>query len=234
MFQHSVCAALLAASLIAGWVLNSPVLLFGQTKASGAKTAAKVSQVPAPKKADRSADDSRRVGKSAKADSKAAQVENDADEEAADEEQPIRKTDREWKRLLTPRQYRVTRHKETELPFTGSYVHTKKEGVYRCICCGADLFGSDTKFDSGTGWPSFYAPLRQKAIGTAPDYSDGTFRVEVTCARCAAHLGHVFSDGPEPTGLRYCINSVALKLKEAPTKAPAGKPSHDRESKRTR
>lgn len=134
---------------------------------------------------------------------------------AEDEDKPVRKSDREWRRLLSPKQYRVTRQKQTDLPFSGKYVHSKKAGVYRCVCCGAKLFVSDTKFDSGTGWPSFYAPVRKKSLTTAPDYSDGTARVEVVCARCDAHLGHVFSDGPEPTGLRYCINSTSLKLEEA-------------------
>jgi peptide-methionine (R)-S-oxide reductase len=134
---------------------------------------------------------------------------------ADDEDKPVRKSDREWRRLLSPKQYRVTRQKQTDLPFNGKYVHSKKAGVYRCVCCGAKLFDSGTKFDSGTGWPSFYAPVRKKSLATAPDYSDGTARVEVVCARCDAHLGHVFSDGPEPTGLRYCINSTSLKLEEA-------------------
>ncbi|HEV3023271.1 MAG TPA: peptide-methionine (R)-S-oxide reductase MsrB [Pirellulales bacterium] len=139
-----------------------------------------------------------------------------ADEDSDGDLKPVHKTDREWRRLLSAKEYRVTRQKETELPFSGKYVHTKKEGVYRCVCCGAKLFGSDTKFDSGTGWPSFYAPMSEKGIATAADYTDGTPRVEVTCSRCDAHLGHVFGDGPDPTGLRFCINSVALKLEESP------------------
>lgn len=156
-----------------------------------------------------------KAGEKGGADEKAAKGES-----SDDEDEPVHKTDREWKRLLTPKQYRVTRQKQTELPFSGAYVHTKKTGVYRCVCCGARLFGSDTKFDSGTGWPSFYAPTREKAVATAADYSDGAPRVEVTCSRCDAHLGHVFGDGPEPTGLRYCINSASLKLEEKAKAVP--------------
>lgn len=209
MLQRPFCATVLGAWVITilAVVLCGP--LFGRAKPRDSKPAANASK-PAP---------------SAEATQENAGEEKDQDREEAEgdaEDKPVRKTDREWKRLLTPKQYRVTRRKETELPFSGSYVNTKKEGVYRCVCCGARLFGSDTKFDSGTGWPSFYAPLRQKAIATAPDYSDGSYRVEVGCARCNAHLGHVFGDGPEPTGLRYCINSVALKLDEA-EKDPAEK-----------
>ena len=151
----------------------------------------------------------------------ADETSKDGPESADDEDKPVRKTDREWKRLLTPNQYRVTRQKGTDPPFNGKYVHSKHEGVYRCVCCGAKLFASDTKFDSRTGWPSFYAPVREKSLVTSPDYSDGTLRFEVVCARCEAHLGHVFGDGPEPTGLRYCINSTSLKLEE--TAPPGGK-----------
>jgi peptide-methionine (R)-S-oxide reductase len=128
----------------------------------------------------------------------------------------VRKTDGEWKAVLTPEQYRVTREKGTERAFTGEYWNTKRPGLYRCVCCDAPLFRSETKFDSGTGWPSFAAPVDPEAVEEETDTTFFMRRTEVLCAACHAHLGHVFPDGPGPAGLRYCLNSASLRLDADP------------------
>ena len=131
----------------------------------------------------------------------------------------VTRSESEWREQLTPEQYRILREAATEPPFSGRYVHVKDDGVYRCAACGAELFSSDTKFDSGTGWPSFTEPKVADAVELRPDNSLGMRRTEVVCKRCGGHLGHVFEDGPKPTGLRYCMNGVALAF--APEAAPA-------------
>ena len=128
----------------------------------------------------------------------------------------VTKTDGEWREALTPEQYEVLRRQGTEPPFTGHYVYSKEDGIYRCAACGNELFSSDTKFDSGTGWPSFYEPAAADRVELRPDTSHGMVRTEAVCARCGSHLGHVFDDGPQPTGQRYCINSLSLDLDSEP------------------
>jgi peptide-methionine (R)-S-oxide reductase len=124
----------------------------------------------------------------------------------------VKKNDDEWRKELTPEQYEVTRHHGTERAFTGPYWNEKGAGTYKCICCGTPLFRSETKYDSGTGWPSFYQPISEDVVATKSDTSMGMRRTEALCAKCDAHLGHVFEDGPAPTGLRYCMNGTALDL----------------------
>jgi len=142
-------------------------------------------------------------------------------------ETKIDKPDEEWRAELTPEQYQVLRQKGTERAFSGAYWDEHRPGVYRCAGCGAELFNSDTKFESGTGWPSFYAPADPEAVDTETDRAFFMVRTEVNCARCGGHLGHIFDDGPNPTGLRYCINSASLKLD--PADAESMKPSEPME-----
>ncbi|MGA2095117.1 MAG: peptide-methionine (R)-S-oxide reductase MsrB [Candidatus Acidiferrum sp.] len=153
--------------------------------------------------------------KSSKANSGPVQIETFSDDGTRiglQTENKIVKSDSEWRKLLSSDEFDVTRKADTERPYTGAYFNNHDPGLYRCICCGNALFSSDTKFDSGTGWPSFWAPIAKENVSTSIDLSFGMRRDEVTCTLCDAHLGHVFDDGPKPTGLRYCMNSLALRF----------------------
>jgi peptide-methionine (R)-S-oxide reductase len=141
-------------------------------------------------------------------------MEKQATQQSKEKLEKVSKTDAEWRQQLSDEEYQVTRKKGTEPAFRGKYWNTEKHGVFECVCCGEPLFDSSTKFDSGTGWPSFYAPMDDSRVELETDESHGMVRTEVMCRKCEAHLGHVFPDGPKPTGLRFCINSAALKLKE--------------------
>jgi len=176
------------------------LLVAAPPKAAGAK-----------KKTDAAADDNANADDSKAAKGKKSEPADDADD---GESKKVVKTDAEWRKILTPMQFKVARKKGTELPFGPSYSKFKKEGegTYKCVCCGQTLFESKTSFDSGTGWPSFYQPIDEKTINRVEDTSDGMLRIEVECSRCDGHLGHVFTDGPQPTGERFCMNYASLKF----------------------
>ncbi|MEP6586509.1 MAG: peptide-methionine (R)-S-oxide reductase MsrB [Candidatus Udaeobacter sp.] len=146
----------------------------------------------------------------------ASAQENPAQSTAKPMSDKVEKTDAEWKKLLTPEQYRVLRQKGTERPFANAYNDLHEHGIFKCAACDKELFSSDAKFESGTGWPSFYQPISKDAIETRKDRSFFSTRTEVLCERCGGHLGHVFDDGPKPTGLRYCMNSAAMKFEKQP------------------
>jgi len=199
----------LFAALACGLALSSPLALAVAQDADAAE------KPKATSKADKDQSDSK---------SKKADAGKDVARESADAEpEHVYKTPEEWRKLLTPEQFMVTRMKATEPAFSGKFASGHPKGMFECVCCGAKLFDSRTKFESGTGWPSFWQPVSAKALHQSLDQSEYEPRIEVTCARCGAHLGHVFDDGPPPTGLRFCVNSLSLKLDSEPTKATTNK-----------
>jgi peptide-methionine (R)-S-oxide reductase len=209
----------------AGWILLLALPASGQDGARPAPKSGSEAAKPA-------ADDSTKTEPDATKPDANATAPTDAKASPKAPPEFVQKSDAEWQRILTRLQYAVTRQKATEPPFSGRYATGHFRGNFLCVCCLAagyesELFSSQHKFESGTGWPSFYRPVANRALRTAPDYSDAEPRVEVMCRRCGAHLGHVFEDGPPPTGLRFCINSLAIQLKtaggETPTRSASGK-----------
>lgn len=188
------------------------ILLFGSVLLLWEFVAAAPPAAKDAKSKKNAAADEEKTAKSSEKSEKSSTISKKEPADAASKPEKVVKTDAEWRRILTPLQFKVTRKKFTEPAGSNPMAHSKKDGVYHCICCGEPLFDSKAKFESGTGWPSFFQTLKEEAVTNLEDTSDGELRTEVQCSRCDAHLGHVFSDGPEPTGLRYCMNGASLKF----------------------